>query len=299
MRSVVAILVMLTPAVTTCLAVEVGDIVVPMESVELKVNNQVVAPAPAGYALQVFKVKDERLWVSNGRPGWIDAEDVMPLADAADYFSKAIAADATDAELYCARANVWTAKKEYAKAIQDYNSALKLTPGEAWLFSARALCHQEKGDLKRSIEDHSEAIRLQPDSAGFNNRGFSYMLLGEFGKSVDDLETAIKLEPTNMFPVANLGYIRACCPEAQYRDGVKAVALMRKACDADNHLDPENLHILACAYAERGDFARAVRWERKALELNPANKTNAQTTYAKALELFKQTKPFHEISTLE
>lgn len=280
-------------------AYEAGDIVVPIRQVELKANGSVVGAAAAGAGLQVMKTNGDRLWVSSGNPGWIDAQDVVPLAQGVDYFTKAIAADSDNIELYAARASVWTARKEYARAIQDYDLAIKQAPSEAWLYGNRGIAHSDAKNYPRAIADFSEAIRLQPDAASFSSRGFAYLLSADYGKAIADFEQASKLDASLMLPIVNLAYIRACCPEARYRDGTQAVFLARRACRADKYLDPENLHVLACAYAEKGDFAKAIRWQQQAIELNPPQKTVAREIYEKALGLFKQNQGFHELGTLE
>ena len=51
------------------------------------------------------------------------------------------------------------------------------------------------------------------------------------------------------------------------------------------------LDILAAAYAESGDFAKAREWEEKAIELAPKE---IKQDYRDRLELYKQGKPYHE-----
>jgi hypothetical protein len=48
--------------------------------------------------------------------------------------------------------------------------------------------------------------------------------------------------------------------------------------------------ILAAAYAEAGDFERAVEWQSNALELVPAQD---QANYRQRLELYRSRKPYH------
>ena len=52
------------------------------------------------------------------------------------------------------------------------------------------------------------------------------------------------------------------------------------------------LEDLAAAYAESGDFARAIESQAKAIELAPEN-INGMREMRSRLELYKQRKPYH------
>jgi tetratricopeptide (TPR) repeat protein len=296
-RTIIVFLSTLALTSSSLSAYEVGEIVVPTQNIEVKADGLVVFDAAAGAGLQVLKVEGDRLWVWGS--GWIDAQDVVSLGSGVEYFTDEIARRPKSPDLYAARGNVWIAKREFDKAIQDFDQALKIAPFEAAWYCGRANAHSEKHDTKLAISDYTAAIKLQPDKYCYNSRGFCYLLASDYGNAVADLEKAIELDRDYLLPTANLAYIRACCPDAHYRDGNKAVSLATKACDGDKYLDPENLHVLACANAEKGDFTAAIRWEKKAIELNPADKANALKAYSKALQSFEKSEPFHEMSSLE
>lgn len=82
------------------------------------------------------------------------------------------------------------------------------------------------------------------------------------------------------------------CSDQRYRDGKKAVANAKRACALTNERDWVCIDVLAMAYAEDGQFAKAVEWPLKAIELAT---TNADKQDARSrLELYKQKKPFRE-----
>jgi tetratricopeptide (TPR) repeat protein len=62
-------------------------------------------------------------------------------------------------------------------------------------------------------------------------------------------------------------HLLATCPDARFRNGKEAVASATRACDLTTWQNPDALAALAAAHAEAGDFARAVAFEQKALDL--------------------------------
>jgi tetratricopeptide (TPR) repeat protein len=62
-------------------------------------------------------------------------------------------------------------KREYDRAIQDFDQAIGLDPNNTRAFYSRGIAHNSKREYDRAIQDFDQAIRLDPNNApAFNDR---------------------------------------------------------------------------------------------------------------------------------
>ena len=76
---------------------------------------------------------------------------------------------------YTNRGNAYLGKKDYDRAIADYNKAIELEPKLAAAYANRGLAYGAKGDIDGAIADLDKAIDLNPKLAhAYANRGLAY-----------------------------------------------------------------------------------------------------------------------------
>jgi len=170
-----------------------------------------------------------------------------------------------DAWAYINRGDARMAKGDYAKAIADYDEAIRLNPKDRWAYITRGNARMEIGDHAKAIADFGEAIRLNPkDDSAYINRGIVWMSKGDYAKAIADYDEAIRLNPKlpwtynnrgnawagkkeyvkaiadydqairlNQYFLAysNRAWLEATCPDDRFRNGKKAVDDATKACD--------------------------------------------------------------------
>ncbi len=117
----------------------------------------------------------------------------------------------------------------------------------------------------------------------------------QYDKAIADLMSVIKIDPNHVIAYNSIAWLQATCPEAQSRDGTKAVENATKACELTNWKNLIYLDTLAAAYAEKGDFESAVNWQKKAIDFPPKNKlSELQASFETRLKLYRSNKPYHE-----
>ncbi len=185
--------------------------------------------------------------------------------------------------------------KDYDKAITDCDEAIRLDPGFANAYGCRGLVWAGRSEFDKALADYTEAIRLNPRGGWvYENRGYAWENKKQFNKAIADYGEAIRLDPKGALAYNATAWIWATCPETKYRDGKKAVEAATHACELSQWRDAEHLGTLAAAYAEAGEFAKAIEFQVKAIKLytSPADQKMGEAR----LELYIEKKPYRETS---
>jgi tetratricopeptide (TPR) repeat protein len=172
---------------------------------------------------------------------------------------------------FCLADNFFTSKnnaeyfisrnKEFDKSIlTPENKEIYLfrgTPRFAMAFYRRGLDHLKKANYDLAVHDFKKAIEKKSDFIeAYYNMGIAKKKLREYHSAIMNFETALKLEPENIKNLNSLSWLLATCNDAKFRDGKRAVKLSEKAVDLD--YNPITLDTLAAAYAEVGEFDKAL-----------------------------------------
>ena len=208
----------------------------------------------------------------------------------ADY-NQALAINPNDAYAYNNRGFAWNAKGEYDKALADFNQALAINPTIENTYRHRGDVWRSKGEFDKAIADDNQALAINSVNApAYDDRGKAWNLKGEYEKARADFSQAIAIDGNNAAYYDDLAFFQATCLDARYRDGQNAFANASKAYQITNGNSANNIAVLAAAYAESGDFAKAVEWQKKAIDLTKSDPTKQR--YLARLALFQQGKPF-------
>jgi tetratricopeptide (TPR) repeat protein len=164
------------------------------------------------------------------------------------------------------RGNAYNEQREFDRAIEDYNEAIRLNPRHANGFSNRGVAFTQKGEYDRAIESFNDAIRLDPNHVdAFTNRGVALTRKGEYDRAIESFNDAIRLNPNRAgvrFDRGNAHRLKSDYNRAidDYNEAIR--------------LNPNHASAFSnrgIAYGRKGEYDLAIQSYGEALRLNPKN----------------------------
>jgi tetratricopeptide (TPR) repeat protein len=207
---------------------------------------------------------------------------------------KAISLDPQGAANYVSRGFVYVLQGDFDKAASDYAEAIQLDPDNGAAYAGRGYMFSLQGEWAKVIDDYTEAInRDSKDAATYIARAYAYVQRDECEKAINDYREAIRLNPANPQPYNDLAWLFATSSVITVRDGKEAVAMAKKACELDAWKHSATVDTLAAAFAEAGDFAEAIKYQKQALSMTDVT-DKYRADGQRRLSLYQQGKPYRE-----
>jgi tetratricopeptide (TPR) repeat protein len=124
----------------------------------------------------------------------------------------------------------------------------------------------KKNRVNEAIDAWLNAVRIRPQfAAGHENLGYAYYLQGKYTDSLTHLRLALQLDPDRVSDLNLAASLLATCPEPALRNGAEALALADHAQQLTHGQDAAILDTLSAAYAEAGQFPKAIEVEHQAI----------------------------------
>jgi tetratricopeptide (TPR) repeat protein len=213
--------------------------------------------------------------------------DRKEFAKALKEYNLILSRDPYLAEAHYARGNVFEELGKLDQALVDYDEAIRLEPTQTVTYMNRAVVYHLKGDLDKAIAGYNEAIRLGHPRIenAFHNRGVAYTALGRYSEAISDFDEAIR---------RNADFVDAYCDRARARSALGLSEEAFKDLETAERLGPNDAKtcnslawIFAAAFDPHlRDGQRAIRLATKACELaqwkNPSFLDTLAAAYAEA-----------------
>ncbi len=164
------------------------------------------------------------------------------------------------------RSLVNSALGETQSALMDAQRALHGGAPNALILTARAAAFYGLRENALALRDCNLAIDWSPDLVdAYLVRAMVRMTLGETEKAAEDVQEALGLAPQHLLTQCTSAWLYATSPDDSIRDGSKALTLAKRVCEGRDERMPNLLDTLAAAYAEVGDYEKAVSVQTRAL----------------------------------
>lgn len=192
------------------------------------------------------------------------------------------------------RGRTYLKQGNHEAAIAQLQLAVQALP-EPRLHDILGIAFQSAGRYKEAIEQHHLALSANPGSAPtLNNLAAALAALGRAGQAISYLKQAIDSEPEFKYSYLHLSWLFATNVDATLRNGLEAIQLAEPICQV-NDWDARCFDILAAAYAETGNFTKAVEAAARAHQLatDIGDSSYAERIQAR-LKRYEKGKPYHE-----
>lgn len=214
------------------------------------------------------------------------------------------------------RSLVAAQQQRFADAINDMKLLARNDPSNNAVALQLANYYQLDNRPRKAIEIASEII--ESDSTNWQAlrlRGDAYLSISEHAEAIEDYRAALKQPlsdlsvaeagPTDMTKVArsgltnNLSWVLATSPNDSVRNGEDALKYGIEASELTEYQEPHILSTLAAAYAEAGNFEKAIEWAEKAVELGETKDHQQIEQLRGELKSYREGKPWREEQSVD
>ncbi|MDR2757623.1 MAG: tetratricopeptide repeat protein [Planctomycetaceae bacterium] len=188
--------------------------------------------------------------------------------------------------------------KKYDEALAILEEVRKKEPDKDTITLLMISIFSSQKKNRKALEILTPLLEKEPENlALLRIKSQILIALNRHYDAVKVLETITEKDPNDEVSSNNLSWILSTSPLESIRNGKRALELAEKAGQLTDYKKAYILSTLAAAYAEIGNFEKAVEWSQKSIEYakDDENVSDRIEELQKELDSYKQKKPFREI----
>jgi protein O-mannosyl-transferase len=184
------------------------------------------------------------------------------------------------------------------EAISLLQAAVDLRPDNSPAHENLAKALLQKGQVADALIHYRKLLQLQPDNIEVHNIvGTVLTQQDRVAEGVEEWEKVLAIQPDNGNAMSNLAWVFATSPDQSLRDGPKAVRLAEQALRISGGRIPILYRTLAAAYAESGEFSKAIQAAQLGIGLaNSQGNPGLATELEGNIALYQEQKPLRDSS---
>ena len=235
-------------------------------------------------AVDLYKLMDEAMQL----------EEKGENDRALEIWKKALALDPEDARVQKGLGISLYVHGETKDALEHLRNSVRINPSLVDSHYVLGKFLLEQGNVEEALPELQAAIALKPQFAsGEEGLATANESRGERLEALVHWRKAQSIDPGRVSAILGIAWLLATAPEASLRNGAEAVSQAESATHLAPADDPGVLDTLAAAYAEDGQFTRAIAGARRAVELAVASgRASLASTIRARLRLYEARKPF-------
>ena len=199
-----------------------------------------------------------------------------------------------NAEVHLIVGNTLISVGDVAGGIKHLREVMRIEPKnfDAQLNLASALAIQNK--VEEAIASYQKALQLDPNSALAHYQfGAALFDAKRDGEAVRQLREALRLSPNATLTLDKLAWILSTSADASLRNGKEAILLAERACQITQNTNAITLATLSAAYAEDGQFEKAIVVAQRSQTLTDAVKAPKLFEFLKRqIDFYTARRPF-------
>ena len=187
-------------------------------------------------------------------------------------------------------------KGDLDAALPEFEKALQSDPQLPNVHENIATILLQQGRFDQAIDHLQQELQINPASGeAHNDLGIAWSQQGRLDQAISEWQKALELQPNNLKAYSNLVWVFATFPDDTIRNGAKAVALGEHALQLSGEKDPRMYRLLAAAYAENGQFDKAIETAQRGsqLAIRLGNEALAKTLESN-LGLYRRSLPLRD-----
>jgi len=184
------------------------------------------------------------------------------------------------------------------EAISLLQAAVALRPDNSPAHENLAKALLQKGEVADALIHYQKLLELQPDNIEVHNIvGTVLIQQRRIREGVEEWQKVLAIQPDNGNAMSNLAWVFATSPDDSLRDGVKAVQLAQEALRISGRRIPLLFRTLAAAYAETGEFSKAIQTVQEGIELaNSQGNSGLATELQDNIARYQEQRPLRDPS---
>jgi len=221
------------------------------------------------------------------------------LSAALEHCSAAVRLNPTNTRAFTGLGLTLAALGKSDEAMKQYSEALRNDPKYVEAYYYLGVEQLKVGLVDDAIASFHQLLQLAPNWPDAHCQlALAAIKKGAIKEAINEYHAALQLVPDSVAILNNLAWLLATHPEAEFRNGSEAVMLAEHACTLTSYNATILVGTLSAAYAETGQFDKAIETSKKACELAEAqHEPKLLERNQELLRLFQSRKPYREPMT--